>query len=606
MIDPDTTVYVEKTDKNQVKYSNSFVIRPSNKNVIRRRSKGKWTPEEDAILSRAVIRHKGRGWRRIAEELPGRSDVQCLHRWQKVINPELVKGPWSKEEDERMIAIIKEEGAHNWSKIASRLGGRIGKQCRERWHNHLDPTINKGPWTPEEEAKIHKLHAEFGNKWAKIASQLPGRTDNMVKNHWNSSFRKAQNARNSKSKRTKKSTTKKSTTTSTTKRKRTKAQENAAPIRRRRGRPRGSKNKTKPKDSPTPLSPASGEKKGRKRARTGPPSLLSPMPSPKQQRTTNRSPSSGVIHNALSLVIQEAAASSEQSGQASTEFMRVSNGSILSDSFSGDDHAQFPEPPTSKHTQSRNDGYNRLQSGLSVDFEPLLSSLNQSWNQSISVSPSNTHAVLKGVLSPDRSLYARSALQFPPTPPSILVSPLKRTKLWPQRPTGSSLSAPQQSTVGQQRVCRTPLQQKKLSVLNTNGVRTPLQQKKLSALNANGGRTTPADKTTGGKPFTPSMFIATPNSVSKPGKKPTTTSDRLVVASPAAATRQRSPLATHMHSSSNNPTNSSEQEVLHQVANDYPAMMAASKRITTPIAARDRLAQRVASYEQRQVMSLYK
>ena len=67
-----------------------------------------------------------------AEYFPDRTDVQCLHRWQKVLNPDLVKGPWTKEEDERIIQLVDEFGAKKWSIIAQNLPGRIGKQCRER------------------------------------------------------------------------------------------------------------------------------------------------------------------------------------------------------------------------------------------------------------------------------------------------------------------------------------------------------------------------------------------------------------------------------------------------------------------------------------------
>lgn len=67
-----------------------------------------------------------------AEYFPGRSDVQCLHRWQKVLNPTLVKGPWTKQEDDIIIALVAKHGPRKWSRIARHLPGRIGKQCRER------------------------------------------------------------------------------------------------------------------------------------------------------------------------------------------------------------------------------------------------------------------------------------------------------------------------------------------------------------------------------------------------------------------------------------------------------------------------------------------
>ncbi|KAI3453753.1 hypothetical protein Pfo_010416 [Paulownia fortunei] len=101
------------------------------------------------------------------------------------------RGLWSPEEDEKLIRYITTHGYGCWSEVPEKAGlQRCGKSCRLRWINYLRPDIRRGRFTPEEEKLIISLHGAVGNRWAHIASHLPGRTDNEIKNYWNSWIKK--------------------------------------------------------------------------------------------------------------------------------------------------------------------------------------------------------------------------------------------------------------------------------------------------------------------------------------------------------------------------------------------------------------------------------
>lgn len=156
--------------------------------ATRKATPRRWTKDEDDALRAAVENHREKNWKAIAAQVPGRNHTQCLQRWTKVLAPGLVKGHWSPPEDELLRRLVATE-QKNWGDVASKIPGRTSKQCRERWHNHLDPQIVRGAYTPEEDRLILEAQARLGNRWSVIAAMLPGRTEDAVKIRWKSHCR---------------------------------------------------------------------------------------------------------------------------------------------------------------------------------------------------------------------------------------------------------------------------------------------------------------------------------------------------------------------------------------------------------------------------------
>ncbi|GMJ07585.1 hypothetical protein HRI_004427700 [Hibiscus trionum] len=104
---------------------------------------------------------------------------------------EVSRGAWTAEEDRKLAQLIEIHGPKKWKSIAAKAGlKRCGKSCRLRWMNYLRPNINRGNISDQEEDLILRLHKLLGNRWSLIAGRLPGRTDNQIKNYWNSHLSK--------------------------------------------------------------------------------------------------------------------------------------------------------------------------------------------------------------------------------------------------------------------------------------------------------------------------------------------------------------------------------------------------------------------------------
>jgi hypothetical protein len=131
-------------------------------------------------------------WHAIATHFPSKSHRDVAYRYTRVLDPNIVKGNWTQEEDQKILDWVQENGEHSWGKLALvDLPGRIGKQIRERFYNTLKPGVQNGEWSPSEDALLMELHSTWGNRWEKIAEFIPNRAANSIKNRWNSVTRAA-------------------------------------------------------------------------------------------------------------------------------------------------------------------------------------------------------------------------------------------------------------------------------------------------------------------------------------------------------------------------------------------------------------------------------
>ncbi len=161
-------------------------------------SEASWSREEDDALKQLVALFGcTQHWETIAGHLEQRTGVMCEARWARLLesgSSGYTKGPWTEEEDRIIVGAVEKvralllraivahsvaqrsQGMRKWSEIAKLVPGhRIGKQCRERWFNHLSPELKKSPWSEEEDQALVDAQAVLGNSWSRVALDLPGR-----------------------------------------------------------------------------------------------------------------------------------------------------------------------------------------------------------------------------------------------------------------------------------------------------------------------------------------------------------------------------------------------------------------------------------------------
>jgi hypothetical protein len=156
---------------------------------------GKWTPDEDSKLKDAVQSHGGEDWDAISALVPGRTRSQCYYRWSAVLDLNIDQatgraGKWAEDEDSKLKDALQTHGGKNWVVIAALVPGRTISQCRNRWHNGLNPSIDRangrtGKWAEDEDSKLKDAVQTHGGKdWDAISALVLGRTKSQCCNRW--------------------------------------------------------------------------------------------------------------------------------------------------------------------------------------------------------------------------------------------------------------------------------------------------------------------------------------------------------------------------------------------------------------------------------------
>jgi hypothetical protein len=156
---------------------------------------GKWTADEDGKLKDAIQTHVGKNWAGIAALVPGRTITQCRHRWHDVLNPNIDRanrrtGEWTVDEDGKLKDAVQTHSGKHWVAVAALVSGRTKFQCHRRWHDVLNANIDRtnrrtGKWAEDEDSKLkNAVQTHGGKNWAAVASLVPARTRQQCWNRW--------------------------------------------------------------------------------------------------------------------------------------------------------------------------------------------------------------------------------------------------------------------------------------------------------------------------------------------------------------------------------------------------------------------------------------
>jgi hypothetical protein len=159
--------------------------------IIKIKNRKKWSDNDDSKLIGLARKFNEKHWREISDNFANKNPLQCFSRYKR-IKPGIIKGSWTKEEDDQIVQLVKVYGK-SWSKISKILISRNGKQIRDRYINVLDPFIKKGKFSEDEDQKLIELYYKYGPKWSTISKFFPNRTADMIKNRFHSSIKRTIN-----------------------------------------------------------------------------------------------------------------------------------------------------------------------------------------------------------------------------------------------------------------------------------------------------------------------------------------------------------------------------------------------------------------------------